>query len=77
MNAALFFFAAHTLAMAGWVLSFRRLTEAISACVIPLGIICFVILMCLVFGGHSALYEWVDKTAVAKDAVAEGKVGIP
>ena len=41
--------------------------EAITACVTPLGIICFVILMCLVFGGHSALYEWVDKSAVAKD----------
>jgi hypothetical protein len=75
VNAAMFFFAAHALAMAGWVMSFRRVTEAISACVIPLGIICFVILMCLVFGGHSALYEWVDKDAVAKDAVLKGKSG--
>jgi len=75
VNASLFFYAAHTLGMAGWVLSFRRLTEAISACVTPLGIICFVILMCLVFGGHSALYEWVDKDAVAKDAALKGKSG--
>ena len=75
VNACLFFYAAHTLAMAGWVLSFRRLTEAISACVTPLGIICFVILMCLVFGGHSALYEWVDKDAVAKSADLKGKSG--
>ncbi len=75
VNAALFFFAAHTLAYAGWVMSFRRLTEAISACVIPLGIICFVILMCLVWGGHSALYEWVDKDVVAKDAVLKAKSG--
>jgi hypothetical protein len=75
VNAALFFYAAHTLAMAGWVMSFRRLTEAISACVTPLGIICFVILMCLVFGGHSGLYEWVDKDAVAKDAALKGKSG--
>jgi hypothetical protein len=75
VNASLFFFAAHSLAMAGWVMSFRRLTEAISACVTPLGIICFVILMCLVFGGHSGLYEWVDKDAVAKDAALKGKSG--
>jgi hypothetical protein len=75
VNAAMFFFAAHTLGMAGWVMSFRRLTEAISACVIPLGIICFVILMCLVWGGHSALYEWVDKDVVARDEVLKAKSG--
>ena len=75
VNAAMFFFTAHTLGMAGWVMGFRRLTEAISACVIPIGVICFVILMCLVFGGHSALYEWTDKTIVANDAVLKGKSG--
>jgi hypothetical protein len=31
--------------------------------------------MCLVFGGHSGLYEWVDKDAVAKDAALKGKSG--
>jgi hypothetical protein len=75
VNAAMFFFTAHTLGMAGWVMGFRRLTEAISACVIPIGVICFVILMCLVFGGHTALYEWTDKTVVANDAVLKGKSG--
>lgn len=75
VNAAMFFFAAHTLGMAGWVLGFRRVSEAISACVIPIGIICFVILMCLVFGGHSTLYAWVDKDLVAKDVVLKGKSG--
>jgi hypothetical protein len=75
VNAAMFFFAANTLGMAGWHMGLRRVTEAISACVIPIGAICFVILMCLVFGGHSALYEWIDKDAVSKDAVLRGKSG--
>ncbi|HEX4850915.1 MAG TPA: quinol:cytochrome C oxidoreductase, partial [Puia sp.] len=50
VNAAMFFFTATTLAMGGWTLSFRRVTEAISACVPLLGGITFVILMILVFG---------------------------
>jgi hypothetical protein len=75
VNAAMFLFTATTLAMGGWVLVFRRVTEAISACVIPIGVITFVILMCLVFGGHTAIYEWLDKDAVSKDAVLTGKKG--
>jgi hypothetical protein len=75
VNAAMFFFAAHALAMGGWLLVFRRVTEAISASVIPIGVITFVILMCIVFGGHSAIYEWLDKDAVSKDAVLNGKKG--
>ena len=54
-NAAMFFFCATSLAWAGFQISFRRVTEAISASVIPLGIITFVILMALVFGGKTAL----------------------
>src|SRR6201994_2520219 len=74
-NAARFFFAAVTLAMGGFVLTFRRVTEAISASVIPIGIITFVILMCLVFGGHTAIYEWLDRDLVAHDEVLKGKSG--
>jgi hypothetical protein len=74
-NAAMFFFCAVTLSMGGFILAFRRVTEAVSAAVIPMGIICFVILMCLVFGGHTAIYEWLDKDAVAKDEVLKGKSG--
>jgi len=75
VNAAMFFFCAVTLAMGGFVLTFRRVTEAISASVIPIGILTFVILMCIVFGGHTAIYEWLDKDAVAKDEVLKGKSG--
>ena len=75
VNAAMFFFAATTLAMAGFQLAFRRVTEAIATCVIPIGIITFIILCCLVFGGKTALYEWLDRDVVAKDAVLKGKSG--
>jgi hypothetical protein len=75
VNAAMFFFTATTLAMGGWPLVFRRVTEAISASVIPLGIITFVILMCLVFGGHDAIYVWINKDIVAHDEILNGKKG--
>src|SRR5579872_3614498 len=75
VNAAMFFYAAHSLAMAGWQLAFSRVTEAVASCVIPLGIITFVILCCLVFGGHSTLYIWVDAKAVAADPALKGKYG--
>jgi hypothetical protein len=75
VNAAMFFFTATTLAMGGWPLVFRRVTEAISASVIPIGVITFVILICLVFGGHTAIYQWLDRDAVGKDTVLYGKSG--
>ena len=75
VNAAMFFFCATTLAWAGFQMSFRRVTEAISACVIPLGIITFVILLCLVFGGKDTLYVWLNKDTVAHDVVLNGKKG--
>ena len=67
VNAAMFFFAATTLAWGGFQISFRRVTEAIAASVIPIGAITFVILMCLVFGGKTTIYEWLDKDLVAHD----------
>jgi hypothetical protein len=75
VNAAMFFLCASTLAMAGWQISFRRVTEAISACVPLIGLITFVILMAVVFGDKHILYEWVDKGTVAKDEVLKGKSG--
>jgi len=75
VNAAMFFFAATTLAMAGFTIAFRRVTEAISACVIPIGIITFIILMTIVLGGKHNIYEWLDKDLVNKDAILRGKKG--
>jgi hypothetical protein len=75
VNAAMFFFAATTLAWGGWQISFRRVTEAIASCVIPIGLICFVILMALVFGHKTNIYEWLDKDLVNKSEDLKGKSG--
>ncbi|MBS1664213.1 MAG: quinol:cytochrome C oxidoreductase [Bacteroidetes bacterium] len=75
VNAAMFFFAATTLAWGGFQMAFRRVTEAIAASVIPIGGITFVILMCIVFGGKHTIYEWLDKDLVAKDEILKGKSG--
>ncbi len=75
VNAAMFFFCATTLALAGFQIAFRRVTEAISASVIPIGIITFVILLSLVFGNKSTIYEWLNKDVVSKDEILKGKSG--
>ena len=72
VNAAMFFICATTLAMGAWQMSFRRVTEAISISVIPIGIITFVILMCLVFGDQHHIYHWLNPEG---DKILEGKRG--
>jgi hypothetical protein len=75
VNAAMFFICATTLAMGGFQMTFRRVSEAISASVIPIGIITFIILMCIVFGGKDVIYEWLNKDNVAHDEILRGKSG--
>ena len=75
VNAAMFFMCATTLAWGGFQMTFRRVTEAISVSVIPIGIITFVILMCIVFGGKDTIYEWLNKDNVMHDEVLKGKSG--
>ena len=75
VNAAMFFLCATTLAWAGWTQSFRRVAEAISVLVIPFGILCFIVLMGLVFGHQHHIYHWLDKEAVAADKILSGKSG--
>ena len=53
-NAAMFFFCATTLAWAGFQMSFRRVTEAISACVPVIGIITTVVLLSVCFSSNNA-----------------------
>ena len=72
VNAAMFFICATTLAMGGWQMSFRRVTEAISIAVIPMGIIAFIILMALIFGNQHHIYHWLTPHG---DKVLEGKSG--
>lgn len=75
VNAALFFICATTLAWGGWQISFRRVMEAIAACIPVLGIISFVILMAIVFGGNHAIYHWTDTEHVKTDSILLYKSG--
>ena len=75
VNAAMFFICVTTMAMAGWVVAFRRVSEAISSVVPILGVITFVILMCIVFGDRTDIYHWLDEEAVANDHILNGKKG--
>lgn len=75
VNACMFFICATTLAWGGWQMAFRRVTEAISACVPVIGIICGAILLAIVFGGNHAIYHWTDAHHVETDHVLSSKSG--
>ncbi|MBD0350381.1 MAG: quinol:cytochrome C oxidoreductase [Flavisolibacter sp.] len=75
VNAAMFFICATTLAWGGWQMSFRRVTEAISACVPVVGLITFIILMIIVFGGNHQIYHWTDAEHVKHDDTLLHKSG--
>ena len=75
VNAAMFFICATTLSWGGWQMSFRRVTEAISACVPVIGIICAVILFAIVFGGNHQIYHWTDASIVKDDKALLYKSG--
>lgn len=71
-NAAMFFICAVTLAMGSWAMTHRRVTEAISIAVIPLGIITFIIFLCLLFIPNIHIYHWLHPEG---DPILEGKSG--
>lgn len=75
VNAAMFFLCVTTMAMGGWQIAFRRVTEAISAAVPVLGVLTLVIVFSIVWGGRTDIYHWLDKDAVANDAILNGKKG--
>lgn len=75
VNAAMFFICATTLAWGSWQMAFRRVTEAISACVPVIGIICGVILFAIVFGSNHQIYRWTDTEHVKDDAALLFKSG--
>lgn len=75
VNAAMFFIAATTLAWGGWQMTFRRVPEAISACVPVIGAITLLILMIIVFGGDHVIYHWTDAEHVLHDEVLNAKKG--
>ncbi|MEO6719251.1 MAG: quinol:cytochrome C oxidoreductase [Ferruginibacter sp.] len=75
VNTSMFFIGFTTLAMGGWQVALRRVPEAISSVVPILGIITFLILMSLVWGGRTDIFHWLDKEAVANDPILKGKSG--
>lgn len=75
VNACMFFICATTLAWGGWQMAFRRATEAISACVPVLSVICGAILLSIVFGGNHTIYHWTDTEHVKHDHILLGKSG--
>lgn len=74
VNAAMFFICATTLAWGGWQMAFRRVSEAISACVPVLGVICGVILLSIAFGSNHEIYHWSGEHA-KEDPVLVHKSG--
>ncbi len=74
-NASLFFICATTLAWGGWQMSFRRVPEAIGACVPVIGVIAVLILLSLVFGPNHIIYHWADHDAAAHDPAIKHKIG--
>ena len=75
VNASMFFICVTTMAMGGWQVALRRVPEAISSVVPILGIITFVILLAIVFGGRTDIYHWLDAEAVSHDKILNGKKG--
>lgn len=75
VNAAMFFICATTLAWGGWQMSFRRVSEAISACVPVVGIIAGVILLAIAFGDNHTIYHWTDTQHVEADPTLYHKKG--
>jgi hypothetical protein len=70
----MFFICFTTLAWGGWQMAFRRVPEAISACVPVIGIITFVVLMIVLFGGNHEIYHWSDSEHVKHDDTLLHKV---
>lgn len=75
VNAAMFFICATTLAWGGWQMAFRRVSEAISACVPVVGTICGIILLLICFSNSHVLYHWTDAKVVAGDEALQWKSG--
>jgi hypothetical protein len=71
--ASIFILAASTLGQGGWIVAWRRVPEAIATNVWILGIIAFIVMMCLVFGNQHEIYHWVDAEHVKHDPILSGK----
>jgi hypothetical protein len=80
VNASMFFICVTTLALGGWQIAMRRVPEAISSVVPILGGVTFIILLAIVLGGRTDIYQWLDPNLYDKasphfDKILNGKHG--
>ena len=75
VNTSMFFIGITTLALGGWQVAFRRVTEAISALVPILGVLTLVVILSIVFGHRTDIYHWLDRDYVETDKILRGKKG--
>ncbi len=75
VNTGTFFIVICTLAMGGWQVAFRRVSEAISSVVPVMGVLTLLVMLSIVLGHRSDIYPWLDKNLVAHDAIIRGKSG--
>jgi Ni/Fe-hydrogenase subunit HybB-like protein len=75
VNAAMFFICATTLGWGGFQWAFSRVSEAVSACVPVIGVICGAILLAIAFSGNHEIYHWTDAEHVKHDPVLLHKAG--
>lgn len=75
VNTSMFFICITTLAMGGWQVAFRRVTEAISSLVPIMGLLTLIVILAIVLGHRTDIYPWLDKEHVASDKLLSGKAG--
>ncbi len=75
VNAVMFFICATTLAWGSFQLAFSRVSEAISACVPVIGVICGAILLAIAFSSNHEIYHWTDAEHVKHDPTLLHKSG--
>ena len=75
VNVSIFFIVICTLAMGGWQVAFRRVSEAIASVVPVMGVLTLVVILCIILGHRSDIYPWLDKEMLEHDEVLKGKSG--
>ena len=75
VNTSMFFISITTLAMGGWQVAFKRVTEAISSVVPIMGVLTLIIFIAIIFGGRTDIYPWIDRSYVKADKILNGKSG--
>jgi hypothetical protein len=75
VNAAMFFICATTLGWGGFQWAFSRVSEAVSACVPVIAVICGAILLSIAYSSNHEIYHWTDSSHVQHDPTLLHKAG--